>query len=204
MDEKRFIDNGLRLVALADEFLVRCPRCDAAARVAREWDSTLRDWSAATAACASCGYSRRERSGLRDWVGPVVVSARCRCGHCGRPLAIEQSTMPSGRDVTLDCEGCGTATRTDYTVQPVTVPDALVDSCFGLPLWLRTPCAGHELWAFNARHLAHLKAYLRADLREDRAPHNRSMVSRLPGWLKQAKHRDEALRAVTRLERTLP
>ena len=40
----------------------------------------------------------------------------------------------------------------DYTI---TVPEALVDNCFGLPLWLQTPYAGHVLWAFNARHLAY-------------------------------------------------
>ena len=68
---------------------------------------------------------------------------------------------------------------------------------------MQTPCAGHTLWAFNARHLGYLKGFIQADLRERRGTHNRSVVSRLPGWLKQAKHRDEALRGVARLERRL-
>jgi hypothetical protein len=88
-------------------------------------------------------------------------------------------------------------------MSPVGVPDALVDSCFGLPLWLQTTCAGHVLWAFNARHVAYLKEFVSADLRERRGTVNASVASRLPGWLKQAKHRGEALRAVGRLEHLL-
>ena len=88
-------------------------------------------------------------------------------------------------------------------MSPVTVPDALVDACFGLPLWLQTPCAGHVFWAFNAEHLAYLRNYLGADLREQQDAPHASVISRLPGWLKQAKHRQEGLTAVKRLERRL-
>ncbi|OLB91051.1 MAG: hypothetical protein AUI15_23470 [Actinobacteria bacterium 13_2_20CM_2_66_6] len=88
-------------------------------------------------------------------------------------------------------------------MHPVTVPDALVDNCFGPPLWLQTPCAGHTLWAFNARHLAYLKQFLQAELRERRGTANASVISRLPTWIKEAKHRDAALRAVERLEHSL-
>jgi len=112
-------------------------------------------------------------------------------------------TVPHNRVITLGCDGCSATTDANYDLYPVTVPDALVDNCFGLPLWLQTPCVGHVLWAFNARHLAYLKDFLQADLRERRGTANASVVSRLPGWLKQAKHRSEALRAVGHLERLL-
>jgi len=112
-------------------------------------------------------------------------------------------TALGDRGLALTCDGCGATTTTSYSLHPVTVPDALVDNCFGLPLWLQTPCAGHTLWAFNARHLAYLKQFLQAELRERRGTANASVISRLPGWLKQAKHRDAALRAVQRLEHTL-
>jgi hypothetical protein len=111
--------------------------------------------------------------------------------------------VPQNRFLTLTCDGCGTITDASYEMSPVGVPDAVVDNCYGLPLWLQTPCAGHTLWAFNARHLAYLKEFLQADLRERRGTAHASVVSHLPGWLKQAKHRDEALRAVGRLERLL-
>lgn len=76
----------------------------------------------------------------------------------------------------------------------------------GLPLWLRTDVAGHELWAFNAAHLAHLEQYVGATLRErgERDPaRRRPMVDKLPAWLKEAKHREAVLAGVARLRRRL-
>jgi hypothetical protein len=108
--------------------------------------------------------------------------------------------VPRHPSIPLTCDGCGTVTNVSYDMCPITVPRALVDNCFGLPLLLQTPCAGRTLWAFNARHLAYLKEYLQADLRERRVIRNASVASRLPGWLKSAKHRDEAVRAARRLE----
>jgi hypothetical protein len=112
-------------------------------------------------------------------------------------------TVPASHSLALRCDGCGATTTTSYSVQPVTVPDALVDQCFGLPLWLQTPCAGHTLWAFNARHLAYLKGFLQAEVRERRGTANASVISRLPAWMKSAKHRDETVRAVQRLQHSL-
>lgn len=110
---------------------------------------------------------------------------------------------PPHRVVTLTCDGCGATTDADFELRPVMVPAALVDNCFGLPLWLQTPCAGTTLWAFNAHHLAYLKEFVQAELRERQGMTGASVASRLPAWLKQAKHRGEALRAVERLERLL-
>lgn len=81
------------------------------------------------------------------------------------------------------------------------------DWYFGLPLWLQTPCCGHTLWAYNADHLAYLKAFVCATLRE-RAPHdhpyrNRTLASRLPLWMKRQKHRAEVLNGLARLQRLL-
>ena len=52
------------------------------------------------------------------------------------------STLSASNTLALTCDGCGAATAAQYLIQPVTVPDALVDNCFGLPLWLQTTCAG--------------------------------------------------------------
>ncbi len=183
---KRLVDCGRWLGAFAGEFIVRCPRCGAAAKVLRQWNDLQRRWGPATAACTSCGYARRqERSAgcecgrcRRDtpdgWAGPVIISARCRCGQCGRRIQIwrRARTAPAARGLALTCDGCGATTTTSYSVYPVPLPAALVDNCFGLPLWLQTPCAGHTLWAFNARHLEYLKDFLQAEVRERRGTAN--------------------------------
>jgi hypothetical protein len=78
------------------------------------------------------------------------------------------------------------------------------DWYFQQPLWLRAHCCGELLWAFNARHLSYLEAYIRADLREKQRPHpghwnHHSLVTRMPLWMKQAQNREPLLRALARL-----
>lgn len=78
------------------------------------------------------------------------------------------------------------------------------DSYFGASLWMKTRCCGHSLWAFNRRHLELLENYVEAKLRERREYEesgwaNRSLVSRLPAWMKSAKNREEILKGLVRL-----
>ncbi|WP_320069890.1 hypothetical protein [Micromonospora sp. RTGN7] len=60
------------------------------------------------------------------------------------------------------------------------------------------------LWAYNAEHLNVLEAYVSAHLRE--RGHNMTsmtMLERLPKWAKDAKHRDEVFRAISRLRASM-
>jgi hypothetical protein len=213
----RFVEDGRSLAVFAGEFAVVCPRCGGAATVSRQWDREKCAWLPGAVFCAACGFARRQQrsAGLNigrswgwmpdGWAGPVDIFGNRRCGSCGRRVTIRRQAdaPPPHRTIPLDCEGCGARTEVSFELYPVTVPRALVDSCFGLPLRLQTPCAGRTLWALNAAHLAFLKEYLRADLRKRRGVRNASVASRLPGWLKSAKHRDDAARAVARLETML-
>lgn len=76
-----------------------------------------------------------------------------------------------------------------------------VDPFFRLALWRQAECCGGRvLWAFNAAHLALLRDFVTARLRERGEARNRmTLVARLPRWLKSAKNRDEVLRVITRL-----
>jgi hypothetical protein len=149
----RHRDTRLTVYDLGDEFLVRCPRCGAQARV-----TPLGADAGSRPACA----------------------ARCTCAHCGHHQ-----------------ERNGSA---------IAITDG-VDWYFGLPLWLQTPCCGHMLWAYNARHLAFLEAYVRAQLREAPAAEgwarNQTLASRLPRWIKSGRHRDDILAGIERLKRLL-
>jgi hypothetical protein len=96
---------------------------------------------------------------------------------------------------------------TFYAEPPASSPhvtrDEACDRAFGLPLWLQTPCAGHVLWAWNEWHLDFMERYVAADLRERSPNINRSLASRLPAWIKSAKHRDEVLKGIRRLRTQL-
>ena len=83
------------------------------------------------------------------------------------------------------------------------------DPYFHLPLWLQVSCAGRTLWACNRRHLAFLEQYVRAELREPHQPQgaeprNRTLTSRLPAWIKSAKHRAALLAGIDTLKTRMP
>jgi hypothetical protein len=102
----------------------------------------------------------------------------------------------------LVCTGCGAIAdwKPVKAKGPYPAFGAAVDPFFGRPLWLRTRCVGHLLWAYNHEHVAELADYIGARLRE-RGPlwSNQSMVSRLPRWLKAADNRTEVLAGLARL-----
>jgi hypothetical protein len=77
------------------------------------------------------------------------------------------------------------------------------DWYFRFPLWLEISCCGKSLWAYNEKHLEFLENYIKAKLRERIPNTNKSLVSRLPTWLKSAKNRNEILKAITRLRTKL-
>lgn len=78
---------------------------------------------------------------------------------------------------------------------------------FRLFLWLRTPCCGEILWAYNEEHLSFLERFVMAKQREKfhvRAGiRNATMASRLPMWIKSAHNRVELLKGIDRLKRML-
>jgi hypothetical protein len=80
-----------------------------------------------------------------------------------------------------------------------------VDPYFHQPLWLRADCCRNRtLWAYNERHLDILERYVSARLRERGEHPAMTMLTRLPRWLKSAKHRSEILRVIGRLRASLP
>jgi hypothetical protein len=78
------------------------------------------------------------------------------------------------------------------------------DWYFQQPLWLQIECSGETLWAYNEKHLEFIENYVAAKLRERTPNINRSLLSRLPQWIKSAKNRDEILRAIRKLKEKLP
>jgi len=78
------------------------------------------------------------------------------------------------------------------------------DCVSALDLWLQTPCCGQVLWALNEKHLDWLEGYVAATLRERKRSSefgwsNKSLASRLPMWVKQAKNRSDILAGIGRL-----
>lgn len=73
------------------------------------------------------------------------------------------------------------------------------DPHFGLPLRFITNTRYGTVWAYNLKHLDELSRYVGAKLRERQGAGNGSMFSRLPKWMKLAKHREEIAKALGKL-----
>lgn len=199
----RHLDRGLSLYAYSDDVCVRCVRCDAPGRVAAAGVTYPRH---ATFHCASCGFALDSADGR--WVGPVVLIGRRPCGHCGhRWLVVDEAheglDVPHAAERHVACPQCARASAVPVKAQPRHPADNAIDPHFGLPLLLAQPCRHGTVWAYNERHLHELRTYVEAKLRERRGTANRSAFSRLPAWIKAAKHRDDVLKAIGRLEAKL-
>ncbi|GAB2817204.1 hypothetical protein GCM10022221_13780 [Actinocorallia aurea] len=103
----------------------------------------------------------------------------------------------------LTCPGCAAVKEAPGRTLVYGAP---VDPCFRLGLWLRADFRGELLWAYNARHLGVLEAYVGARLRERGTPRSSpmSMVERLPAWIKSARNRDALVRELAGMRATLP
>lgn len=129
-----------------------------------------------------------------------------RCG--GQALCTPRPGLPELKYYTellfrprrLNCARCGAVGEWEAGVQGAGLIGVALggteDPFFRRPLWLQTRCAGHVLWAYNEEHVDALAAYVGARLRERGngfGSPTRSMIPRLPGWMKASGNRSEVL-----------
>lgn len=194
---QRFVDTGKYLSAFADEVLVRCIQCDDTGTVTAQWGPY--GWSALFQ-CASCSLELKPG----DWVGPVKLEGRQPCGYCGYKwlaLSVDLPRSPVNLPVVLQkqCPECGHETAITVSVATARPSDQCIDPHFGLPLRLSKETRFGTVWAYNQRHVEELLGYVSAKLRVRQNASNGAMFSRLPRWMKVARHRDEIAKALSRL-----
>jgi hypothetical protein len=158
------------------------------------WSSTPRF------TCSSCVL--RLEGHRNHWFGPMKGTARARCNGCGEDIQREVGVQGRPAVVNVRCRSCAAVTQA-----PVSWSNAKsaapCEPAFGLELRLQAPCASHLLWAYNPAHLEFIGAYIRADMRQRASNVNSSLASRLPGWMKSAKHRDDIERAISVLRHAI-
>lgn len=130
---------------------------------------------------------------LRDFLDEFLVV----CPSCEQSARV--CLLPDGHSQ-LSCLKCGrvdiaSARKRNF----VTVLGGPVDPYFRLPLWLQLDCEGEILWAYNRRHLAFLKEFVGAKLRDVGPPRKRNLGNQLPKWMLLAKNRDAVLQGIERL-----
>lgn len=196
---ERHVDQGARLTSFADEVMVVCIQCGAPGVVHANW--VPYQWIARFE-CQQCHLVLS--SERKQWVGPVRLSGRQPCGYCGRKWLTPSADYASLQDdipaeLEASCPDCGRTTRVKATLEKLIPDDRCCDPHFGLPLRLATGTRHGVLWAYNHRHLSALSDYVSAKLRVRRNAGNSAMFSRLPKWMKLARHRDEIAKALRKL-----
>ncbi|WP_104818292.1 hypothetical protein [Kitasatospora sp. MMS16-BH015] len=155
---------------------------------------------------------RDPRSTKYHFLSDILVSCP-RCARSARVITREQqpgdklTSMFAARR--LVCRHCGLTkdTLSRRLVFLHSTTEGGTDPYFGAPLRLQIETRHGWLWAYNLEHLSLIQGYVTATLRE-RAPWydtgtKMTLVARLPLWVKQAKNRDEVLRAVNRIRALL-
>lgn len=129
----------------------------------------------------------------------LVVCPQCSACACVVRIDPQQDSVFAPRR--LSCHKCGYTK--DWQEREVSFGSGC-DSYFGLPLWLQAPVGNRLLWAYNLRHLRLIEEFVQATLRERRAHnsagwHNKSIISRLPDWIKTSKNRRDILKTIESL-----
>ncbi|QEN00988.1 hypothetical protein EWH46_09520 [Sphaerotilus sulfidivorans] len=196
---ERFVDTGKLLTAFADEVLVTCIGCGAPGVVRATWSPYK--WNAKFE-CSNCNLVLSSEAG--HWVGAVRAAGRQPCGYCGHKwltptVAYEALPPEPPTQLAAECPECGRQTFVTATLTRALPEDRSCDPHFGLSLRLATSTRHGTVWAYNLRHLNELSGYVTAKLRVRQNSGNRAMFSRLPKWMKLAKHRDEIAKALCKL-----
>lgn len=103
----------------------------------------------------------------------------------------------------MTCNGCGHKNKPEIGGITLTIAEGL-DPYFGIDLLLQISFRNEVLWFYNLAHLEYVESYLQADIRErprNAFNKNRTLISRLPTWIKQSKSRDDLLKRILKLKR---
>lgn len=158
-------------------------------------------WVFARFNCHHCQHQLHNEAG--KWQGQVCVEGRRPCGRCGRRWLEVSEYYPNHSAVPRKiwkkrCIGCNTIWPVDVKTRAVFSDTHDQEPYFGLALHLVEPTRHGTLYAYNATQVAVLREYVQADIRKGTHP-NGCYFSRLPAWIKGAKHRGEILRALDKM-----
>lgn len=192
----RHLDTGQTWYTFScDEYWVCCIHCGRAGMVKN-----------GRFACRHCSLVLQNDDEHCYWFGECELYAFGRCYHCGvkynicehypKVLGNVRSVYQTKR---FDCQTCKKENTVELDIYKKSGYGE--DNYFGMPLLLQAEFKGELFWAYNDKHLAELKRFIGATLRErNHLAGNRSMASRLPFWIKSAKNRDKLLVLIEKLE----
>ncbi|MGL5804736.1 MAG: hypothetical protein ACRC11_04735 [Xenococcaceae cyanobacterium] len=139
-------------------------------------------------------FQDEQRQSITEFRNKFLV--RCpRCNSCATivPANPEYLVLFANVKAKFSCVSCG-ASKYDYYMR--------------YHLWLQASCWDRILWAYNLEHLDFIERFVSAKLREQRHHElygwsNSSLFSRLPKWMQSKKNREEILKTIEKMRKTL-
>lgn len=190
-DRLRATDPGLKLGQIGRVTWVHCPECDHAARL-----------DGHGVACRQCGYMTIQKTDPYSDRWARLRNEKQLCVECRHPLPDE--VRPTAERIgdklhtRVKCPHCQEVA--DYPAYPASPPTtAGSKESRLLPLYLTTQVAGRTLWVDNLAHLDLLDQWLGASLRERGPVRGKTMLARLPRWMKVSTARPKILRGLRQL-----
>lgn len=170
----------------SDGVWVVCPKCQGPAKIKVELTENQELPEIVKLVCTDCAHSAISKSSSNPQAP--------RCHGCGtrridRPISSHDTpgiSFPLNRR-----ERCTFCRRLKLGSDPY----------FGLRFFLRAQIGGKEFWALNSRHLADMRMFLGATLRErnPRIGLTLTAMARLPAWTKVASMRKRVVRSVDKM-----
>ena len=192
----RFVDKNYTLLDFKSHVLVVCPKCDGKASIINELGTPNIKFT-----CNGCGYFKK-----KEWEIFDLIIKR-NCDQCGKKIERRiKNVKGKKKTIKSKCPHC----QQMREVEPKYFyaadlfyhdPDWSKDPYFGFKYWLNANIKGEIFWALNEDHLAYLKSYIQAKVRERNNLGFMTMVEKLPNFIKAAKNRIELLKAIEKLER---
>jgi hypothetical protein len=96
------------------------------------------------------------------------------------------------------CLNCGYNSKKEFD----SIEFSGTEKFYNYKLFLFTNFKGEVFWAYNMEHLNFLERYIEAKIRErGNLPFsNKSLISRIPKWMKTAKNREELIKKIGKLK----
>jgi len=134
---------------------------------------------------------------LSDFYDEVCVV----CPSCEK-RAIAKANRDA-RLVRLFCVQCGYNKEVSAAFGKTGALVTAAHGYFDASLWLRARFRNNIVWAYNDKHLAYLKAYIGAGLREHKNRTHYTLLEKLPRFYHEARNREALRKVIERLEQKL-
>ncbi len=194
----RLRDKNMTLFQFEDEIFVECPKCEKRAIVTKEEPFSY--YSVRMLKCLNCFYSEKSSETIYS------IKLNCNCAHCSENIEVNIPTATEKKEtIAVRCKHCGNTEN--YKPRNIAKYRIYEDKglpreyYFGLTLWLNKTFKENSFWAYNYKHLAYLKDYISAGLRERNNRSYWTMVEKLPNWMKSSKNREQLVKIISELEK---